>query len=247
MNYKLYNVVTKTLLLAMIFLLSSAQLLTAQTSITEKRKLARHYETSPATFPNYKKDIVAFSKRARASNDHESRVNAVLDLCMLYYTIRTDTRYSQSEALQGYVRRIHYRLNQTKKSIEKDLKKDGLSKKQSEFLQNVSKVQSQKLDDDALLTASIGLSDQMTLMSQANGGPHHVVNYAGGYFGGIMQSNANDLIDLIEEMIHPDSWENAGGVGGMRYWSQSMVIVIRATTEVHEDIERFLNMLRYSR
>ncbi len=219
---------------------------TAQTN--DKKKAAGSYETAATKFADYKKDIVAYSKLVIEADNNETRANAVLDLCMVYFAIRTDHRYPTSETLQGYTNRINYRLNQTRKEIEKEEKRSRGSNASGEHVAPFSNVGFQPIDTQLDEITALSLFDHAILMNRLTGGPQQLVERATGHFGGIiMEANAQDLIELIEAMLHPDSWESSGGTGRIRYWSQSMVLVVRATTVVHEDLERFLNMLRRSR
>jgi len=47
---------------------------------------------------------------------------------------------------------------------------------------------------------------------------------------------ANELIELIQTMIEPESWEVNGGIGSIRYFPLLKVLVIRQTRKVHEQI-----------
>src|SRR5262249_36919478 len=42
-----------------------------------------------------------------------------------------------------------------------------------------------------------------------------------------------DLVKLIEETIHPTTWEGVGGPGVIRFWGAGNALVVRQTTEVH--------------
>lgn len=190
-------------------------------------------------FTEIKKDLESFSKAAIKAETHEARLNSVLDLALLYFEIRTDVRYPMSDTLQGYGRRVNFRLNKVKKEIEKELARQD-KKETKKPVEQIEEF------DESLMVAAIGVSDQMMLMSFTHGGPHRVVDSVGGYFGGIVQADPTELIELIQNVVHPDSWETNGGVGAIGYWSQSMVLVVRATTQVHEDLERFLNMIKYA-
>jgi hypothetical protein len=53
-----------------------------------------------------------------------------------------------------------------------------------------------------------------------------------------------DLVKLIEETIHPTSWDTLGGPGVIRFWGPANVLVVRQTTDVHEDLEKLLGDLR---
>jgi hypothetical protein len=70
--------------------------------------------------------------------------------------------------------------------------------------------------------------------------------------GGLAQPQANqppdtlgpDLVKLIEETLHPTSWDNVGGVGVIRFWGPANVLVVRQTTEAHEDLQKLIDDLR---
>jgi hypothetical protein len=48
--------------------------------------------------------------------------------------------------------------------------------------------------------------------------------------------NVQQLIDLIESTIEPESWDVNGGPGTIRYYSPLHVLVIRNSQRVHEQI-----------
>jgi hypothetical protein len=53
-----------------------------------------------------------------------------------------------------------------------------------------------------------------------------------------------DLVELIEATIAPGSWDSQGGPGSIRYYSPLRVIVVRQTSEVHEQLGDLLPQLR---
>jgi hypothetical protein len=61
--------------------------------------------------------------------------------------------------------------------------------------------------------------------------------------GGIA-SDAQQLIDLIQATIEPDSWAINGGKGTLYFYSPLNVLVIRQTAEVHEQLGGTLGQLR---
>ncbi len=77
-----------------------------------------------------------------------------------------------------------------------------------------------------------------------------------GQFGGInapmngdfqeteTQKSGEELVDVIQNTIHPDSWEQNGGNGTIRYWTPGNHLIIRQTDENHEEIQNLLNQLR---
>ncbi len=65
-------------------------------------------------------------------------------------------------------------------------------------------------------------------------------------FNGTMLVDAKPLEDLIEticEKIAPDSWEKASGPGAITPYRTTASLVIRQTSDVHEEISRFLKTL----
>jgi hypothetical protein len=53
-----------------------------------------------------------------------------------------------------------------------------------------------------------------------------------------------ELVELIEATISPGSWDTQGGPGTIRYFSPLRVIVVRQTSEVHEQLGDLLPRLR---
>ncbi len=72
-----------------------------------------------------------------------------------------------------------------------------------------------------------------------------------GQFGGLndaqnstTQESGEELVEVIQTTIHPDSWERNGGNGTIQYWRQGSRLIIRQTDENHEEIQNLLNQLR---
>lgn len=62
--------------------------------------------------------------------------------------------------------------------------------------------------------------------------------------GDLTAARAQELINLIQNTIEPDSWDVNGGKGHIMFFGQLNVLVIRATGEVHEQIGGGLDQLR---
>lgn len=56
-----------------------------------------------------------------------------------------------------------------------------------------------------------------------------------------------ELSNLLQSTVEPDSWEEVGGPGSLRYEPTSMSLLIRQTQPVHEEIEGMFRMLRRDR
>jgi hypothetical protein len=52
------------------------------------------------------------------------------------------------------------------------------------------------------------------------------------------------LVDLIERTINPAFWDVVGGPGTIFYYAPLQCLVVRATTEVHENLGGFVGNVR---
>jgi hypothetical protein len=55
---------------------------------------------------------------------------------------------------------------------------------------------------------------------------------------------AQKLIELITSTIRPETWEDNGGQGVIRYWSLGSALIIYNTADVHERLGNFTGQLR---
>jgi hypothetical protein len=57
-------------------------------------------------------------------------------------------------------------------------------------------------------------------------------------------TNADEMIDVIETAIQPESWENLSGPGSIMYYPGALGFVVRQTPAVHTELADFLDKLR---
>lgn len=55
---------------------------------------------------------------------------------------------------------------------------------------------------------------------------------------------AQKLIEIITTTVRPDTWEDNGGQGVIRYWSLGSALIIYNTADVHERVGGFAGQLR---
>jgi hypothetical protein len=82
---------------------------------------------------------------------------------------------------------------------------------------------------------SSGTSDDSYLLDPAlarGGGAMGAADYGQG------------LVDLIQTVVRPQSWDVQGGPGSIFYWYPGKALVIRQTDEIHEEILGVLEQLR---
>lgn len=155
--------------------------------------------------------------------DGNAKAAAITALCDLYVVLRSDDRYATSEMLRGDAAKVRRRLLSIARRMESQLKRQGVEKPS----QLRAKV-------DAAITSALAgesatLSDHIEPAGRAAGG---------------LQDNGWELIELIQRVVAPDFWDSQGGPGTIRYFALRRVLVVRATTDVHEQIRDLLMALR---
>ncbi len=227
----------RSLIASLMFAVLFPQVSSLQVAAQEQTK-------KPARFQDVLYDVRAFSNRLKKSDSDREKIDAIVDLCTLYLHIISDSRFSRSQVLQGYRGRIANRLRIEQKPIKRNLKEE------SKF--GSSSFDSEESNDR--LVESI-VDRNWRLLSHASGGAVPTMYHSSGMFGtpgyfwrgragGLIGDNGQELVDLIEAILHPDFWQPNGGVGTVYYYRPLRILVVRATTTVHEDLERFLEMLR---
>ncbi|MGA2618429.1 MAG: hypothetical protein ABSF26_12520 [Thermoguttaceae bacterium] len=66
---------------------------------------------------------------------------------------------------------------------------------------------------------------------------------ANGKWGDNIPDSGDDLVELIQTVVVPKSWEANGGYGTIYYWKAQRAIVVRTTQEVHGEISDMLEQL----
>lgn len=194
---------------------------------------------------------------------------AATALCDMYVILRLDSRYSGSKMLQGDATRIRRRLISIAKRNEKTLNREGvprppnLSSEVSASITAAIQKHQKKADgtdaeknspaaDNDSDHASGGLASNSNDDTQASQGgdratdsnPAAGQNAQGAQAAGGIPDTGWQLVELIQRVIAPDFWESRGGPGSIRYFAMRKVLVIRATTDIHEQVRDLLTALR---
>ena len=193
-------------------------------------------------------DMIAFTRRLDSADTSAERIAAVVDLCGLYVAVIADPRFSSAQPLQGYRGRIANRLQEEAKRLRKQESESAPGSSESSA--------SWSTEAKFVHAFSTEIVDpHWKLATHFAGGAGPVNYYASGLHGssghflrdmnaGLMFDHGPELVALIEAMLHPDYWDTAGGEGKIHYYQPLRILVIRARTTVHEDIEAFLERLR---
>ena len=156
-------------------------------------------------------------------DDGAAKDAAVAALCDLYVVLRSDDRYGTSAMLQGDAAKVRRRLLSAAHHREAQLKRDGIDRP--------SNLSSEV--DAAIATA---LADSQTDCSDRV--------ESSGQGGGALPDSGWQLVELLQRIVAPDFWDRQGGPGTIRYFAMRRVLVVRATTDVHEQIRDLLMALR---
>lgn len=207
-------------------------------------------------FLRYKGDLEAITRKFDRGEGLEERLNSLVDMCGLYLRIVGDSRFARSEDLQGYRGRIAKRLQ----AAMRDLKKQNevLAAERPDSM--AANEKNDPASSEALFSRDFStavLDTHWQLAAGFCGGAGSFSFYSNGlhgssgYFFRFRGSNAGEpfdngpeLVALIEAILHPDFWASGGGSGVLHYYRPFRVLVVRATTEVHEDLTMFLEALR---
>jgi hypothetical protein len=212
------------------FLLCSAFVLGAPAASNSDSTKAKDAEAkqSKRLAAEIDRDISAALKREATAKNLKERGKAIEQLCSLHYEITSDERFTTLDQMQSLRGKVWGRLIKVKADLKRQLAKEG----------------EPQLDDsqaEAAQYASSNLAGAMGLSDFATGSPS---SYFGRGGGSLTDYNAQQLIELIQRTISPDFWDVVGGPGTIFYYPQLHVLVIRATSEIHDDIGGTVGALR---
>lgn len=189
-------------------------------------------------------------------------------LCNWYAVLKSDPRQNESPMLAKTTATVRRRLLNASKGEAARLKRAGVERANSKEIDSKIQIQWKQLlkkrgnqdqpgsnlnsgDDDM---DSSGTSSQIANNRRGSSGKHgshnggRLGNSSGGQNGNAagngMFDNGWDLVDLIQRIVQPDFWETKGGPGVMHYFAARKVLVVRATSDVHEQIKDLLIALR---
>lgn len=165
-------------------------------------------------------------KQEATSRETAAHPAAVVALCDLCAAMRSDDRYVSSSVLQGLAARSRRRLLDVRQDIQLALKRDGIEKP-IDFDQQILELQ----------RTAAQRTDSEQPDSQESDSEQPGSGFAPGPDNGFL------LIELITRTVSPDFWTSQGGPGVVHYYGLQRVLVVRATTRVHEDIQSLLHAL----
>jgi hypothetical protein len=161
----------------------------------------------------------------------------MLELIALYHHLHTDTSLSTTD--RNRLRdKLHQRLlrlsHQFSRDVELRQAKIKTVRRRAKSENRPDKLE--KIREDQLV-----LDRWRTVLMQAapvgQGGPR------GGRAGGF-PDHGDDLVELIQTVISPESWDVNGGPMAVVYYRNLRVLVVSATSEVHGQVGGLAEAMR---
>lgn len=186
------------------------------------------------------RDAVQQALKDQASAKPLSQPAAVMKLVQLYRELLVVGQLNSGEdkrlrmLVRGRLLRLREEVPQEVRlrlAYVKSAEEKAAREKQPALLDRVK-------DDRAVLAQWKGVLAQFRDPGQAGGA-------GGGRAGGANRDDdGQELADLIQAVISPDFWDVNGGPGAIVYFQSQHALVVRATTQTHEDVANLLEALR---
>ncbi|EMI21841.1 hypothetical protein RMSM_01226 [Rhodopirellula maiorica SM1] len=183
--------------------------------------------------------------RAEATASEQSQNELALTaLCDFYVLLRSDPRYANSEMLRGDAAKVRRRLIKSAHHVEHRLRRakvprpETLSREVDAILRQGDRdfrsgKRTRLSDWQESVSSDSQSRDAVAASGQAGG-------QVGGQAGGAIPDNGWQLVELIQRVVSPQFWDSQGGAGTIQYYAMRRVLVVRATSDVHEQIRDML-------
>jgi len=191
---------------------------------------------APRRYHEIERDMTDALRSEARAEDPQAQAEAVRQMCGVYRELAGDPRLATSDELKSYKAKLWSRMTRVKRELEQRVARQS---------GQVSGGGPSQAESPAIQEAAAGLATQLSYSNYTLGGPAYVLSHSGAAFGGgAVNDHAQELIDLIQRTISPNFWDVAGGPGSMFYYRPLMALVVRATSEVHDDLGGLLGALR---
>lgn len=178
---------------------------------------------------------------AKTFKSDPTDLKSTLRLCNWYVAIRSDARYDESRTIQTQAIMVRQRLRRVADSIRRRLSKHDFRYEQTQldafdsaikgFLSELQSGDSSSGNSSSDPSKGRGTPDSDQKPPSGNAAPGEL-------------DQAAQLLELIEKIVKPDFWNTQGGPGVLHYYAARRVLVVRATSDVHEALKDLLIALR---
>ena len=166
------------------------------------------------------------------ADDPAAKRESVKEIFGLYVSLLQDDRLTESFMLQRDVSKLRRRLLAVARRIESEQRRQKNPRPADLAAQLDRTLQSRVPSDadDTLSDNSAAVQDSKSAATELPTGLQ-----AAGLF-----DNGWQLVELIERIVEPNFWQNNGGNGAIVYFPQQRVLVVRATSDIHEQVRDLL-------
>ena len=197
----------------------------------------------------YRKDLKLFIQKSKSKDDPTERLGAVINLCLLHEELVNDPRLRVNNRLKSFRAMAAARLKKCSKEIELELLRyeKAIAKRERDRLDVVvntsENVVAKQPDELPFEWYAKVVSDDLRMISDLSGGPINLWKYTGNPAGPVCDYGP-DLVRLIESTINPEFWRRNGGNGIIEYYQPLRILVVTASSKVHDDMSDLLNTMR---
>ena len=190
------------------------------------------FAEAPAKIPlaTFRKQSGELLRTEAIAKTAEAKFDAASALCDVYVVMRSDARYPASPMLQGDSARVRHRLLTISKRIQRKLKREDVERSPG-LKSTIDSVINALIEADGDESSSSFQSASQTATSNLQA-------------GGAVGDPGWQLVELIERIVRPDFWVSRGGPGSVCYFAMRRVLVVRATSDVHQQIKDLLRAIR---
>tara|TARA_R110002073_G_scaffold266815_3_gene430214 strand:- start:25060 stop:25728 length:669 start_codon:yes stop_codon:yes gene_type:complete len=191
---------------------------------------------SPASLSTLSQTATTLLRTQATANEPRESELALTALCDFYVLMRSDPRYSSSDMLRGDAAKVRRRLIKSAHHIEHRLRRAEIPRPPTLSAEVDTMLRESAHDfKSGKRTRLSDWQDADVAVSQPS-----EAAAVGGRAGGAVQDNGWQLVELIERVVAPQFWDSQGGAGTIQYYAMRRVLVVRATSDVHEQIRDML-------
>ena len=199
----------------------------------EKPTSAGQSPVAPRTGAELRDAVRAALRRWARVSDKEADA-AAREFLTLYRELQSDDRLSRTQR-EYFAQKVRIRLMRLSDQITLRVARE----------RRLAKVR----EADKGKQAPDGKADSMetSAVAAGSGRDDYLSPLAAPARGGAamqMPDHGEQLVELIQTVIRPETWDVNGGTGTIYYWYPGRALVIRQMDEVHEEIADVLGQLR---
>lgn len=227
-------------------------------ALLQERDDANDELPPPPKMTDYDRQLKAFIKNSRRKDPIIENA-AIYNLWDLHRFVVADGRYPANKKMVSIRNSIVRRLSEWEDDFRKlQRRSESTDSKRTSFgleAQTNSEAffePSAQLDQNPLLPSDaseleiamlLAAQDSNGALGDLTGGPGQVFAYSGGQFGPPWD-HSDELIELLQTMVTPDSWQSNGGNATMMYFQPSQALVVRASQRTQDKVCEMLYLLR---